>query len=86
MNDFERLNQILRYLSTQPTGDYVLDYCVFEFGGNMANYFDLVVQLILDGYAQADPSDLQYLNLTPEGERFIGQGGYPVPMRQKLKR
>ena len=83
MNDFERLNHILKYLSTQPQGDYVLDYCVTEFGGYWADYFELMVQLILDGYAQADAGDLQFLSLTPEGEEFVRQGGYPVPIRQR---
>jgi hypothetical protein len=83
MNDFERLNHILKYLSTQPQGDYVLDYCVIEFGGYRADYFELMVQLIMDDYAYADEGDLQFLCLTPEGEEFIRQGGYPVPIREK---
>src|SRR4051812_36699621 len=85
MNDFERLNHILKYLSTQPQGDYVLDYCVIEFGGYWANYFELVVQLLLDGYAEANEGDLQFLYLTPEGETFLRQGGYPVPLREKTE-
>ena len=83
MNDFERLNHILKYLSTQPQGDYVLDYCAIEFGGYWADYFDLMMQLLIDDYAYADDGDLQFLYLTPQGETFIREGGYPVRMREK---
>ena len=84
MNDFERLNCILAHLKTQPWGDYVLDYCVGQFGGQRATHFDLIAQLILDGYAQSDPGDLQFLCLTPEGEIFLEKGGYPVPLRERV--
>jgi hypothetical protein len=83
MNDFERLNRILHHLAAEPNGDYVMDYCVSQFGGPIAVYFDLVAQLLLDEYAQSDPGDLQFMTLTEEGNAFIHKGGYPVPVRQR---
>jgi len=83
MNDFERLNQILHHLAEEPNGDYIMDYCVSQFGGSIATYFDLVAQLLLDEYAQSDPGDLQFMTLTEEGNAFIRKGGYPVPSRQR---
>jgi|GEM_PF-6546679 hypothetical protein len=85
MNDFEKLNQILWHLTMEPSGDYILDYCSSRFGGHWTIYFDLVAQLLLDGYAQSDPGDLQFMHLTQEGEEFIRQGGYPVPLRQRAR-
>ena len=82
MNDPQRLNQILHYLATQPQGAYVLDYCVSEFGGYRTDYFELLVQLLLDGYAQANTRDLQYLRLSPEGQAFLQQTGYPIPLQK----
>jgi hypothetical protein len=83
MNDCERLNQILYHLAAEPHGDYVMDYCVSQFGGSLAMYFDLVAQLLLDEYAQSDPGDLQLMALTEEGQAFIRKGGYPMPSRQR---
>jgi hypothetical protein len=85
LNDFERLNQILHHLAAEPNGDYVLDYCVSEFGGPLVMHFDLVAQLLLDEYAQSDPGDLQFMTLTEEGAVFISKGGYPVPNRQRAR-